>query len=69
VGGRAIACEEGLRYGLILAVSYFFSERIASASPYQINSPEFWALLSEDLRSARNPYAWINNPCRASSLT
>ena len=42
VGGRAIAGEEGLRYGLILAVgmnffSYFFPEKIASASPYQIN--------------------------------
>ena len=34
VGGRAIAV--GMNF-----FSYFFSEKIASASPYQINSPEF----------------------------
>jgi len=56
VGGRVIAGEEGLKYGLILAVgmnffSYFFSEKIAlisaRAQPVsQTQYPEIYARLS-----------------------
>jgi heat shock protein HtpX len=56
VGGRVIAGEEGLKYGLILAVgmnffSYFFSEKIAlisaRAQPVsQTQHPEIYARLS-----------------------
>ena len=56
MGGRAIAGEEGLKYGLILAVgmnffSYFFSEKIAlmsaRAQPVsQTQHPEIYARLS-----------------------
>jgi heat shock protein HtpX len=56
VGGRAIAGEEGLTYGLILAVgmnffSYFFSEKIAlmsaqAKSVSQTQHPEVFGRLN-----------------------